>query len=212
MQTVRRRIIDILKEQGSATVAELAGELKMAQVSIRHHLDILVGEDLVEISGLRRQNGAGRPSLIYSLTPQAAKLFPQNHDVLAGAVLEELKSALPAAEVERVIQRIGEKVAQEAPSAVPGQPIRARLDEVTQFLSQKGYNARWEERDGNYEIHTCNRPYAGVSDAHPELCLMDQAMMGQLLPEAIRVQSRVLSDATRCTYVIQGNGTPSDAT
>ena len=38
---------------------ELAEQLGMAQVSVRHHLDILVGEDLVESSGVRRRNGAG---------------------------------------------------------------------------------------------------------------------------------------------------------
>lgn len=205
MQPVRRRITEILKEHGSATVAELASELEMAQVSVRHHLDILMSEDLVEMSGMRRQNGAGRPSLVYSLTPQAVKVFPQRHDDLAGAMLNELKSTLPAVEVQRVIQRMGEKAAYGAPAATPGQPIQERLDEVAHFLCQKGYNARWEERNGHYELHTCNCPYAGVSDEHPELCTMDQVMMGHLLPEAIRLQSRVLDDASRCTYIITGD-------
>lgn len=202
MQPVRRRITEILKEHGSATVAELAHDLKMAQVSVRHHLDILVGEDLVELSGVRRQNSAGRPSLIYSLTPNAAKIFPQRHDALAGAMLIELKSTLPDGEMHRVMQRIGERTAQEAPPITPGQSIEERLEEVTRFLCQKGYNARWEERDDHYEIHTCNCPYSGVSDEHPEVCSMDQAMMHRLLPDAIRLQSRAVDGTARCTYVI----------
>lgn len=210
MQPVRRRITEILKEHGSATVAELAGELEMAQVSVRHHLDILMGEDLVELSGMRRQNGAGRPSLIYSLTPQAAKVFPQRHDALAGALLTELKSTLPSSEVHRVMQHLGEKAAREAPASALGQTIEKRLDEVTHFLCQRGYNARWEERDGHYELHACNCPYAGVSDEHPELCSMDQAMMHRLLPEAVRLQSRVLDNASRCTYFISGQEVLAD--
>lgn len=210
MQPVRRHIAEILKENGSATVAELAHELEMAQVSVRHHLDILMSEDLVEMSGTRRQNGAGRPSLIYSLTPQAAKIFPQRHDALAGALLSELKSTLPAAEVQQLVQRMGEKAAQEAPAAMPGQPIQERLNEVTHFLCEKGYDARWEERNGHYEIQACNCPYAGVSDAHPELCIMDQVMMNHLLPDAICLQSRVLNEASRCTYTIPGNHALND--
>jgi predicted ArsR family transcriptional regulator len=48
VQPIRRRIAEILKEQGTATVAELADQLGIAQVSVRHHLDILIGEDLVQ--------------------------------------------------------------------------------------------------------------------------------------------------------------------
>lgn len=202
MQPVRRRITELLKEYGSATVAELAHHLDMAQVSVRHHLDILVGEDLVELSGVRRQNSAGRPSLVYSLTPNAVKLFPQRHDALASAMLIELKSTLPGSEVQRIMQRMGEKTARLAPAVTPGQTIEERLDEVTNFLCQKGYSARWEERDGRYEIYTCNCPYAGVSDEHPELCTMDQAMMNHLLPETIRLQTRVVNGASRCVYEI----------
>jgi len=180
----------------------------MAQVSVRHHLDILMGEDLVEMSGMRRQNGAGRPSLVYSLTPQATKVFPQRHDALASAMLNELKSTLPAGQVQEVIRRMGEKAAQEAPAVTPGQPILERLDEVTRFLCQKGYNARWEERNGHYQLHACNCPYAGVSDEHPELCMMDEVMMERLLPEAVRLQSRVLDDVPRCTYAIMNDESP----
>lgn len=212
MQPVRRRITEILKERGSATVAELARALEMAQVSVRHHLDILMGEDLVEMSGARRQNGAGRPSLVYSLTPQAVKVFPQRHDALANAMLAELKATRPEPEVQRMMQRLGENAAREAPVTLPGRPIQERLDEVTHFLCQKGYNARWEEHNGRYEIHACNCPYAGVSDVHPELCAMDQAMMNQLLPEAVRLQSRVLDAALRCTYVIPGDETATKNT
>lgn len=205
VQPVRRHITEILKEHGSATVAELARALEMAQVSVRHHLDILVGEDLVELSGVRRQNGAGRPSLVYSLTPQAVKIFPQRHDALASAMLSELKSTLPNSEVHRVLQHIGETTAREAPATEPGQSITKRLDEVARFLCQRGYNARWEECNGRYELHACNCPYAGVSDEHPELCAMDQAMMRHLLPEAIRLQTRVIDGAPRCTYVINSH-------
>ncbi len=212
MQPIRRRITEILRENGSATVAELARELKMAQVSVRHHLDILMGEDLVALAGVRRQNGAGRPSLVYTLTPNAIKIFPQRHDALAGAVLAELKTVMPAAEVQQLLARIGEQTAQEAPRPFPGQTLEKRLEQVTHFLCEKGYEAHWEAHDDHYEIHACNCPYAGVSEKHPELCLMDQAMMLHLLPGAIRLQSRVADGASHCTYLIRNDkGLPAES-
>jgi predicted ArsR family transcriptional regulator len=202
VQTVRRRITEILKANGTATVAELAQQLGMAQVSVRHHLDILIGEDLVETSGVRRRDGAGRPSQVYALTPNAAKLFPHRHVALASGVLTEMKALLPADEFQRVLRRLAERTSRKAPEGTPGQSMERRLDEVTEFLTAEGYSAHWEERDGRYVIHACNCPHAGVADHHPELCSMDSIMMQLLLPGAMRLESRVLDDSTQCTYVI----------
>lgn len=202
MQTVRRRITEILKTNGTATVAELAEQLGMAEVSVRHHLDILVGEDLVLVAGVRRREGAGRPSQVYELTPEAAKLFPRRYDILADDMLAELKTLLPAQEIRNLLLRLAEKTSRGAPLALPGQTTAERLDQVTRFLCDMGYTAKWEARDGRYELHTCNCPYTSVADHHPELCMMDQAMIERLLPEAIRIESRVLDSSAGCTYAI----------
>lgn len=203
MQSVRRRITEILKEDGSATVAELAYQLGMAQVSVRHHLDILVAEDLVEQTGVRRRDGAGRPSQVYALTRNALSLFPQRNAQLANSVLMELKAVLPQEEVAELLVRVAERAVAEAPQPVNGQTVEERLDQVAHFLAQKGYNARWEACDGYFQIHACNCPYSGVAEQHPELCLMDQAMIEGLLPGAARGQSQVIDGTTRCTYILR---------
>ncbi len=204
MQPIRHRIIEILKENGTATVAELAADLGMAQVSVRHHLDILIGEDLVTASGVRRRNGAGRPSQIYSLAPGASKLFPQAHEALAGEMLREIKAMLPSDEVRGMFRRLAERTAREAPPARPDQPLEERLDQVADFLSEKGYTARWELREGHYELHTCNCPYAGVADRHPEVCEMDHALIQFLVPSTASVHCEGAHTGTpRCTYVIE---------
>ncbi len=210
MQPIRHRIVEILKENEAATVADLAAQLGIAQVSVRHHLDILIGEDLVETRGVRRHNGAGRPSQVYALTPQAIKLFPQRHDALAEGMLEEMKAVLPADQVRSLFIRLAHKTANEMPPALPQQTLEERLDRVVHFLTERGYNARWEKKDDHYELYTYNCPYAGTADRHHELCLMDQAMLQSLLPGAARRQSRALNGASHCTYIIEpASTTPS---
>jgi predicted ArsR family transcriptional regulator len=202
VQPVRRRIIEILKANGGATVAELAGHLDMAQVSVRHHLDILIGEDLVEASGVRRRDGAGRPSQLYALTVGAAKLFPQRHGVLASDVLAEMKALLPDDEIQHLLRRVAEKTSRRAPVTTAEQSMEERLDEVTQFLTGEGYVARWERSDDCYVVQACNCPHTGVADHHPELCSMDEVMFQILLPGSVRLESRVLDGSSQCTYVI----------
>ena len=207
MQSVRRRITEILKEDGSATVAELAGQLGMAQVSVRHHLDILVGEDLVELTGVRRRDGAGRPSQMYALTRNAMTLFPQRNAQLASSVLAELKVVLPQDAVRELLIRVAERTAGEAPRPSAGQTPEERLEQVADFLTQKGYSARWDSCDGHYELHACNCPYSGVAEQHPELCVMDHTLIERLLPATIRLRSRVVDGSTRCTYVLDASAT-----
>ncbi len=204
MQPIRHRIIEILKENGTATVAELATELGMAQVSVRHHLDILIGEDLVTASGVRRRNGAGRPSQIYALAPGASKLFPQAHEALAGEMLREIKGMLSPEEIKNMFRRLAERAAREAPVGRADQPLEERLDQVAGFLSEKGYTARWEVHDGQYELTTCNCPYAGVAERHPEVCEMDHALVQFLIPTmtSVRCEGSHTTNSTRCTYVI----------
>jgi predicted ArsR family transcriptional regulator len=202
VQTIRRRITEILKENGSATVAQLADGLGMAQVSVRHHLDILMGEDLVELAGVQRHNGAGRPSQVYTLTPNAAQLFPQRHAALANNILAELKASLPSTEVRGILQRVAVRTAQEAPLPEADETLDQRLEKVTLFLTEHGYDARWEMTDGQYELHVCNCPYAGVAGHHPELCTMDGAMVQVLLPTSLREHARIANGAPRCSYFI----------
>jgi predicted ArsR family transcriptional regulator len=202
VQAVRRHIIDILKANDGATVAELADQLRMAQVSVRHHLDILIGEDLVETGGVRRRNGAGRPSQFYTLTAAAASLFPQRHVILASDVLAEMKALLSEEEFQRLMRRLAEKTSRRAPTAAAGQSMEERLDEVTQFLTAEGYVARWERTDDCYVVQACNCPHTGVADHHPELCGMDRDMFQILLPGAVRLETRVLDGSPQCTYII----------
>lgn len=208
MQSVRRRITEILKENGTATVAELADLLGMAQVSVRHHLDILVGEDLVELTGVRRRDGAGRPSQVYALAVGALGLFPQRNAELASSVLTELKAVLPQDQVAQLLIRIAERTEREAPRPSPDQTVEERLNQVACFLTGKGYSARWEACDGQYRLHACNCPYSGVAEQHPELCMMDHALIGRLLPGAIRLESHVIDGSNHCTYMLEPETQP----
>ena len=76
MHAVRKHILELLKERDGATVAELAESLKMAPVSVRHHLDILQGDNLISVDRLERKGNVGRPQQIYALTHCCQRTFP----------------------------------------------------------------------------------------------------------------------------------------
>ncbi|MEZ4610931.1 MAG: hypothetical protein R2838_11935 [Caldilineaceae bacterium] len=80
-------------------MAELAEQLEMAPVSVRHHLDILQGDNLICVDRLERKGNVGRPRQVYALTDDANGISGQLCG-LAGHLVRQMKQVLPEAEVQ----------------------------------------------------------------------------------------------------------------
>jgi predicted ArsR family transcriptional regulator len=208
VQATRFRILEIIKEQGDATVAELAVKLDMAPVSVRHHLDVLQGENLICSPRVRRPGTVGRPQQIYALTEAASAHFPRNHDSLAARMLDEVKAILPPDQLHALFERMADGVARDASPLPADAPLERRIEHAVDFLNEKGYLARSEKRDGHFLLVTLNCPYAGVAEQHRELCAMDMRLMNHLLGVAPTPVGRLSEGECRCTYRIDA---PSSA-
>lgn len=220
MQTVRRRILEILKRRKSATVGDLARHLDMAPVSVRYHLDILQGDNLIQVSKVHREGSVGRPKQLYALTKEADEHFPDNFAPLTAGLVNQMKKALAPAQVEAAFCALAGEMAQEfLQDEQVEQSFEERLVHVTEFLNERGYLARWEKvRDDNsggsggdsYLLHTFNCPYAGVSTEHRELCQMDLELMKKVVGQCCRRVDSLAEDGRCCTYQIQVGTTHND--
>ncbi len=179
MQNVRQRILQILQERGQATVADLAEALNMAPVSVRHHLDILQGDGLIRVDGVRRRQGAGRPQHVYALTPEAVLVFPKNYEEILHHLLSVLEEDLSPEQVDATLRRIARRIAAEVPY-LPEEE-EAALDQLVEFLNERGYMARWERTDEGVVISLVNCPYAGLIAQHGRLCHLDVFLIHYLL-------------------------------
>ncbi len=215
MHLVRQSILEILKEHSCATVAELAERLNMAPVSVRHHLDILQGDNLICVERLARTGAVGRPQQVYALTEDANRYFPNNFAALASGLLRQLQDVLPPERFEIALKNMAREFTAPLDLDGPDSALDAeRMEQIVDFLNERGYLARWEEReitgrvdnsdtgDSVYLLHKCNCPYAGISAQHHELCIMDQALVDELVGQHCeRVQS-LAADEPCCTYRI----------
>jgi predicted ArsR family transcriptional regulator len=204
VHAVRQQILEILKETGGATVAELADRLEMAPVSVRHHLDILQGDALIRVGRVERNGTVGRPQQFYVLTAEAAALFPNNFAALAAGLVRQMKLILAPDQVQVAFQSVAHEIAQELDLEHLRQlPIEERLDIVSNFLSERGYLARWEpDPQGGYLLHKFNCPYRGVSTEHGELCAMDQLLINELVGQTCCRTRSVADHANCCTYQV----------
>ena len=205
MQATRQAILTILKEHGQATVEQMSDELSLTPVTIRHHLDILRSEGLVQAPKVQRRQSPGRPQHVYSLTEQAASYFPKNYVAFADLTLQELRERVTTDEMDSIVRGVARRMAANAPERLPGEPLPERLTRVVDFLNRQGYVARWESNAQGFLLHTSNCPYQGLTDHHTAPCIMDTALLTELLgSQPLRISWMSAGDDT-CTYLVKNS-------
>lgn len=211
MQQTRQHILEILRERTEATVDELVNALHtriqhhITAVTVRHHLDILRGEDLVTAPKVRRSGAPGRPQYVYALTDKARKQFPNNYHHLMQHFFQQLKARLDASQVNVILEGVADQMVAEAnlPAAsLNAIPMAVRLDHVVEYLNAHGYEARWETSSEGYILRTHNCPYHQLASQHGELCGMDMRLISGLLGVVPRSMGRLAEDAESCAYLI----------
>ncbi len=200
MNPTRQTIIELLKERGQATVEELAEAVGLTQMAIRHHLNVLYGENLVVTSSVRRKKQPGRPQQLYGLTETASKLFPEDYYHLAGYLLDEVKNTLGTDGLEEVLSRIADKMAAEAPLPSASQSPEERLDQLAQFLREKSFAARWAKEGDDYVIRLLTCPYRRVARKHNQVCRLDMQIIKEMLYADPVLTNCITNGDEYCTY------------
>lgn len=196
MQTVRSRILEILKQDGQASVGALAERLDMAPISVRYHLDILLADNLIAVTKAKGRRSVGRPQQLYSLTADADAYFPDNFALLTAGVVSQMKQILPADKIDGCFRKLAQEMAQPLTEDCPGdEPLDDRMQRVVSFLNERGYLAHWDASEGTLHTHNC--PYTGVAAEHRELCCMDLALVESLSGQSCD-QVQAIADGGRC--------------
>jgi predicted ArsR family transcriptional regulator len=202
MQATRERILNILKERGQVTVDELSRELGLTAVTVRHHIDILRGEGLVAAPTARRRKAPGRPKHVYTLTEQAGTLFPKRYSHLVMEILDEVRAHFSPDEVDQMMRRIGERIADQAIMPNDGD-FETRLAATVEFLDGLGYMAQWSQSSGGgYLLHIANCPYERVSLQDHDICIIDLAMLTRLLGTSLQRITSAAQGDHQCSYAI----------
>jgi predicted ArsR family transcriptional regulator len=173
--TTRLRILEYLRTHQTATAVELEHSLGMTGANIRHHLQILESNDLIELVG-RRQVGRGRPDNVFGLSRQ---MLGDGLDFLSDALCTALLGNLPQKELEAAIKKTALTMAGGGEYA-PDLPLQARLARVISHINKMHYNARWEAASGGPRFILGHCPYVAIITDHPELCRLDGEFLSLL--------------------------------
>lgn len=200
-QSTRDLILHALKSSAQSPIDTLAEAAEISPVTVRHHLNALQAEGLIEVESIRRK--VGRPYYVYSLSEKGHELFPQKYFSLTNRLLEELKDRLPAETVNEIFISLVERMMEEHAGKFEGLPFEERLNYVINLLGTEGFLARWEKMaDGRYQIIEYSCPYISMGHQHTEVCTLDKQLMITVLGTAVEQHSCMLQGDDCCQFTL----------
>lgn len=198
------QILQHLQRAGEATVKDLAALLGVSTTAVRDHLMHLQAEGLVTVRAER--HGPGRPRLVYTLSDQARSRFPKQYDRLITGLLRELIDQEGPAKVERLLERVSRRLAEEYTDRMEGADVVERLNELRRLLEQRGVPAEVAEDGDGIRLFAC--PFYDVVQDHPEVCSMERQMIEYVLGEKLALESTIREGAHTCRFVLRSADIP----
>jgi predicted ArsR family transcriptional regulator len=196
--STREIILETIMRSTEATVDELAGEADVSPVTVRHHLNSLQADGLLETRSVRRK--VGRPYYIYRLSDKGHELFPQRYVRLSSMLLDELKERFPAETVADLFNNVVERLVAEHRASFEGRSFEERLDCLITLLEQEGFLASWELTEEGYQLTEYSCPYISVGQKHHEICSFDQHLMRTVLDTEITQHTCLLNGDSSCQF------------
>lgn len=196
--STRDVILEAIKQANEATVDELAGAADVSPVTVRHHLNTLQAEGLLQTKSVRRK--VGRPYYVYSLSDKGHELFPQRYVRLSSRLLDELKERFPEDTVADIFNNVVNKIANDHRNQFEGRPIEHRLDFLVGLLADEGFLASWELTEQGYRLTEYSCPYFSIGQRHSEVCHFDKQLVQIVLDTDIEQHSCMLQGDTSCQF------------
>jgi len=166
--STRGKIVTELRRRGSASAADLARAFGLSPNAVRQQLVVLERDGLVAEHSVRR--GPTKPTLEFSLTGEADKLFPQAHDKMLSAVLREVRDQFGGPAVNQIFDGLSKRAVDQARRRITAETPEKRVEQLTEILRERGVVADYSLIDGGFALHEHNCPYTSVAQEHPEMC------------------------------------------
>jgi predicted ArsR family transcriptional regulator len=198
--STRERVLKTLLVRDKCTINELADEVEINPISVRHHITKLEAEGLVV--SIEERHGVGRPRRLYFLSEKGREQFPRRYLKLVLRLLDQLKHTMPKHMVNELFSRMAKDLAQEHRDDLSGLNIEQKLDLITSLLTEEGFTVNWEFKDGVYYINESNCPYIHVGHDHPEICSIDRTLIASILDLPTKKINCKLHGDTHCTYIV----------
>lgn len=201
LDSSRGRIVTLLR-RGGLTSEDIAATLGVTTSAVRAHITSMERDGIVAKVGKRP--GTTRPSHLYGLTAETEQLLSKAYAPLLTRLFDVVAQELPARQVEGLLRRTGQGLAQELSQVKPvSGGVAARMATVSELLNEHLGALTHVEANGSLVIRGAGCPLAALTGRHPGVCLT----MESLITEMVGVPVRECCDRDprpRCCFEVDG--------
>lgn len=185
-----------LLRASALTVNELATRLELTDNGVRAHLTTLERDGLIRRRGIRR--GFRKPEQVYELTDAAGQFFPKAHELLLSELIQLLKER-DEEEARDTLETVGRRLACPYTAGLEKADTATRTSAALRALSDMGGVAEVKSTETSSAIRGASCPLASLTAEHPEVCLLAQALLSEILGVPVREKCE-RDDRPRCCF------------
>ncbi len=208
-RSTRDTVLHTIKASPNITVEALAVAADVSPVTVRHHLNALQADGLIESESVRRK--VGRPYYVYTLTENGQEQFPKRYVRLTSRLLDELKERLPQKEMDSIFVSVVDAILEERRGEFEHLNFEKRMDYLVDLLADEGFLSTWEETDSGYKLVEYSCPYMSIGGEHSEVCTLDTRLIMGVLQLPVRQHSCMLEGDACCEFTFDREHMPLTA-
>jgi predicted ArsR family transcriptional regulator len=197
----RLRIMNALKRTQGLTVRELADRLGMSYMGVKDVSAELHRRGLLETwREPRPENSAGRPNLVYRLTPKAHELFPAASNPLTHELLEAARKLHGPAAPEKLLLMVWQQKAVSLAGRMEGATLAQRMESLAEIRESEGHMAT--VKDGKIVEHHC--PFLDVLRSYPLVAKLEADLFTRVLGVPVKREEECAGGLYRAIFIAHG--------
>ena len=205
--SVRERILFLLKKHGPLAVVQLGKEMHLTPMAVRQHLFRLEHKGLVDHTTQEnktvRGNAVGRPVYLYHLTEQGKGIFPGSYENFLFDTFSVIEEHLGHRYMTRILKWRSEKMLKQAQKNVPAHKnIRNKLYGLKSFFEQNGHLLEIEEEHKCYRLKIFHCSIYKIAEAYNKVCGYEQEMLESILGRKILLEGTLAQKNGFCTFSV----------
>ena len=196
----RAQIVLEIKRSQPVTAKSLSEIFGVSTNAIRRHLKELELDGSVVY--VREQRGMGAPVYVYRLTPRGEALFPNRYEGALKDLLQHIEEKAGRGEINALFADQFRARADQLKTELADQPVEARLQRLVRILTEEGYMAEWDSRDGAIRLAEHNCAIRAVAERYPEVCAAERRFLTEVLASQVERRTHITEGSNACEYAI----------
>ena len=201
MKSTREKVLQTLISNPRSTIIEIAEEVGINAISVRHHLTNLQVAGLVTAD--EERHGVGRPRLVYFLTERGLEKFPTRYYSLTNNLLNQIKNSLSDNEVKNIFKKMADSLSDQYLPIFESLELEDKLNLLKSVMAKEGYELDWKSENDTYQIKEISCPFYQIGKEHPEVCMFDKSLISNLLAVPENEINHTRRGENQCVFIIE---------